>query len=93
MGFPRRRYGGRVHRDTQRLRVVGLLNRETGEYHLYVTNVPAEKLAAEDIRVVYSLRRQVELFFKELKLELIPFRGRSAASVVKPLHGGISSRS
>ena len=65
--FPRRRYGGRVHRDTQRLRVVGLLNRETGEYHLYVTNVPSEKLAAEDIGAVYSLRWQIELLFKELK--------------------------
>ena len=67
VSFPRRRYGGRVHRDTQRLRVVGLLNRETGQYHLYVTNVPPEKLAAEDIGVVYSLRWQVELLFKELK--------------------------
>jgi hypothetical protein len=67
VSFPRRRSGGRVHRDTQRLRVVGLLNRETGQYHLYVTNVPAEKLAAEDIGVVYSLRWQVELLFKELK--------------------------
>jgi putative transposase len=65
--FPRRRYGGRVHRATQRLRVVGLLNRETREYHLYVTNVPSEKLAAEDIGAVYSLRWQIELLFKELK--------------------------
>jgi len=65
--FPRRRYGGRVHRDTQRLRVVGLLNRETGQYHLYVTNVPPEKLAAEDIGATYSLRWQIELLFKELK--------------------------
>jgi putative transposase len=67
VSFPRRRYGGRVHRDTQRLRVVGLLNRETGEYHLYVTNVPTEKLAAEDIGATYSLRWQIELLFKELK--------------------------
>jgi putative transposase len=65
--FPRRRYAGRVHRDTQRLRVVGLLDRTTGEYHLYVTNVPTEKLAAEDVGIVYSLRWQVELLFKELK--------------------------
>jgi putative transposase len=55
VGFPRRRYGGRVHRDTQRLRVVGLLNRETGQYHLHVTNVPPEKLAAEDVGATYSL--------------------------------------
>jgi len=67
VSFPRRRYGGRVHRDTQRLRVVGLLNRETGEYHLYVTNVPVDKLAAEDVGAKYSLRWQVELLFKELK--------------------------
>jgi hypothetical protein len=40
--------------------VVGLLNRETGQYHLYVTNVPPEKLAAEDIGAVYSLRWQIE---------------------------------
>jgi len=65
--FPRRHYVGRAHRDTQRLRVVGLLNRETGEYHLYVTNVPPEKLPAEDIGAVYSLRWQIELLFKELK--------------------------
>jgi IS4 transposase len=65
--FPRRRYAGRVHHDTQRLRVVGLLNRETDAYHLYVTNVPADKLAAEDIGAVYSLRWQIELLFKELK--------------------------
>jgi IS4 transposase len=65
--FPRRRYGGRIHRDTQRLRVVGLLNRETGDYHLYVTNVPTEKLPAEDIGATYSLRWQIELLFKTLK--------------------------
>ena len=65
--FQRRRYGGRVHHDTQRLRVVGLLNRETGQYHLYVTNIPPDKLAAEDIGVVYALRWQVELLFSELK--------------------------
>lgn len=65
--FPRRRYGGRTHHDRQRLRVVGLMNRQTGEYHLYVTNIPTEKLAAEDIGATYSLRWQVELLFKSLK--------------------------
>ena len=38
--------------------MVGLLNRETGQYYLYVTNVPPEKLAAEDIGATYSLRWQ-----------------------------------
>jgi len=31
--FPRRRYGGRVHRDHQRLRVVGLKDEASGEDH------------------------------------------------------------
>lgn len=65
--FPRRRYAGRVHRDTQRLRVVGILDDRTNQYHLYITNVPAEKLRAEDIGATYALRWQIELLFKELK--------------------------
>jgi hypothetical protein len=36
----------------QRLRG-GPLDRETGEYHLYVTNVPLEKFAAEDVGAKY----------------------------------------
>ena len=67
MSSPRRRYDGRVHRDTQRLRVVGLPNRETGQYHPYVTNVPPDGLPAEDINTMYSLRWQIDMLFKELK--------------------------
>lgn len=48
-------------------RVVGLLNEETGEYHLYVTNVPSALLSAEDVGKLYALRWQVELLFKLLK--------------------------
>ena len=65
--FPRRSYGGRVHRDRQRLRVVGLKDEASGEYHLYCTNVASEKLAAEDVCAVYAARWQVELLFRELK--------------------------
>lgn len=65
--FPRRRYRGRIHRDAQRLRVVGIRDAATEEYHLYVTNVPAERLSAEDVSIVYSFRWQIELLFKELK--------------------------
>ena len=78
--FERRRYAGRVHRATQSLRVVGLRDPETGAHHLYVTNVPPDKLTAEDIRATYALRWQVELLFKELKrhyrLEDMPSRKR-----------------
>jgi len=67
VSFPRRRYAGRVHRDRQRLRVVGLKDEASGEYHLYCTPVPPEKLSAEDVRSVYAARWQVELLFRELK--------------------------
>lgn len=65
--FPRRVYAGRVRRDSQRLRVVGILDERSHEYHLYVTNLPPDKLPAEDLAAVYAVRWQVELFFKELK--------------------------
>lgn len=65
--FDRRRYGGRTHRDEQQFRVVGIRDARTDEYHLYITNVPPDKLAAEDIRATYALRWQIELLFKELK--------------------------
>lgn len=83
--FPRRRYAGRVHRDTQRLRVVGLLDRETGLYHLYVTNVPPEKLQAEDIGTVYSLRWQIDISHSrccppDLQVYVVPRALRSLAA-------------
>lgn len=78
--FDRRRYAGRTRRAVQQLRVVGIRDARTGDYHLYVTNVPLEKLAAEDIRATYALRWQVELLFKELKhcyrLDQMPSRKR-----------------
>lgn len=67
VAFPRRSYGGRTHHDTQRLRVIGIRDVRTGQYHLYVTNVPPDKLAAEDVQAVYAARWEVELLFKELK--------------------------
>lgn len=76
--FPRRAYAGRVRRARQKLRVVGIKNDDTGVYHLYITNIPEERLCAEDVGIVYSLRWQIELLFKELKtyfrLEDIPSR-------------------
>lgn len=65
--FKRRKYAGISHRAAQTLRVVGIRDENTGDFHLYVTNVPPEKLAAEDIRATYALRWQIELLFKELK--------------------------
>ena len=65
--FKRRVYAGRVRYDVQSLRVVGIRDSGTGQHHFYITNLPVEKLAAEDIRATYALRWQIELLFKELK--------------------------
>ena len=78
--FQRRAYAGRARHDVQTLRVVGIRDDHTGRHHFYVTNVPVEKLAAEDIRATYALRWQVELLFKELKrhyrIDQMPSRKR-----------------
>ena len=67
VSFRRRTYGGHRHGGTQLLRVVGMRDAETGAYHLYITNIPVEKLAAEDIQCVYAARWMIELLFNELK--------------------------
>jgi len=89
--FQRRRYAGRTRQATQQLRVVGLRDPNTGVHHLYVTNVPPDKLAAEDIRAIYAARWQIELLFKELKhhyrLEDMPSAKRSVVEAL--LHAAI----
>ena len=64
---PLRSYNGASHSVLETFRVVGLLNDQTGCYHLYITNVSHETLSAEDIARVYGCRWEIELFFKELK--------------------------
>ena len=51
-------------RLTHPFRVVALKNRKTKKYHLYVTNIPANMLAAEDIATLYKLRWEVEISYK-----------------------------
>ena len=65
--FARRVYGWRRSRASQLLRVVGVRDPETKRYHLYITNVPVDGLAAEDVQRVYAARWEVELLFRELK--------------------------
>lgn len=48
-------------------RLVAVRNKETKQYHLYITNVPAERLSAEDIAKVYTLRWEIEILFRQLK--------------------------
>lgn len=86
MTFPRRTYAGKARRDKMRCRLVGIRNEESGQYHLYVTNVPPETLSAEEVASVYSARWLIELFFRELKsayaLESMP---SSKAHIVEAL--------
>lgn len=54
-------------REIRRWRVVGLRNETTGEYHLYLTNIPVDWLSAEEIGLTYSFRWEVERLFAEFK--------------------------
>jgi len=65
--FKRRAYRGKGRRDRRVFRVVGVFNHETGQYHLYMTNIPPDQLDAHEIAQCYRLRWQIELLFAELK--------------------------
>jgi IS4 transposase len=78
--FKRRVYSGVRRKATQRFRLVGVRDPATREHHLYLTNIPPDRLTPEDIAQVYAARWVVELFFRELKsnfrIEDMPSRKR-----------------
>ncbi len=63
----RRKYKGKTTKITRTFRLVCVLNEETEEYHVYLTNIPIDVLIGEDIADLYGARWEVELLFKELK--------------------------
>jgi len=65
--FCRRVYAGVHSTARRRFRLVGIRDEEKGEYHLYVTNLPVDKIPATDIGVIYRERWAIELTFKHLK--------------------------
>lgn len=67
VSFKKRGYAGHRNTKTRTFRLVAVRNEETGDYHCYITNVPADRLAAEDISSTYALRWQVEILFKAMK--------------------------
>lgn len=67
VSFRRRGYKGKRRGDSQRFRLVAVLNEETGKYHVYLTNISPDVLKAEDIAALYAARWEVELLFKECK--------------------------
>jgi len=81
--FRRRAYRGRRRASSLRVRIVGLRDDLRGGYHWYVTNLPPDLVAAEDLGKLYSARWSIELLFREMKssyhLEAIPSRKRHIA--------------
>ncbi len=78
--FDRRVYRGCRRQDTRTFRVVGVFDDGTGEYHLFVTNIPVDRLDGHEVAATYRLRWQIELLFKEMKshyrLDQMPSRKR-----------------
>lgn len=62
-----RRYRGRRRTVQKQFRMVGVRNDETGNYHLYFTNIAPETMDVTAIAQAYGLRWQVELLFTRLK--------------------------
>jgi IS4 transposase len=67
VAFRRREYLGIRSGARRTLRLVGVRDTDSGRYHLYVTNIPPDRLTAEEVARVYACRWQIELLFKEMK--------------------------
>lgn len=67
VAFKRRVYAGKTRKATTTFRLVGVRDEETGEYHLYITNLPVEEFDAETVARLYRARWTIELLFKSLK--------------------------
>jgi hypothetical protein len=54
-------------KDRETFRLVGIFDKESNAYHLYLTSLSPEQLTAEDVALLYRARWSIELIFKELK--------------------------
>jgi IS4 transposase len=85
VAFLRRTYGGERTQVRKTFRLVGVRHPDSGEYHLYVTNVPPERLTAEEVATTYRARWYAELLFAEWKsgygLDQIPSRKKEAVEI------------
>lgn len=84
--FKNRRYAGIRRSARMKMRLVGVRNAESGEHHLYLTNVEPERLAATEIAQVYAARWIIELLFRQLKgqfrVEDMPSRHRAVVEAL-----------
>jgi hypothetical protein len=53
----------------QQFRCVGRVHPETGQWHLYLTNLSWEEFSVEDIATLYGFRWEIESLFDESKNE------------------------
>lgn len=67
VNFKRRIYRGVKSADSREFRLIGIFNYETNEYHLYMTNIDAVDLTANEVAKAYSFRWEIETFFREVK--------------------------
>lgn len=81
--FQRRKYAGKRSGSRQRFRLVGIRDEKTGNYHLYVTNLPPDRIPARAVAAIYRARWTVEHLFKSLKsdfgLEDMPSANKNVA--------------
>lgn len=63
----RRKYKGKQRNDVKRFRLIARYNSEARKYHVYLTNIPKERLDPDEIASLYGARWEIELIFKELK--------------------------
>jgi IS4 transposase len=66
-GFEIYRPKGAASKIKETFRLVGVLDKETGEYHLFITDILPEQLSPEDVALLYRARWSIEMVFKELK--------------------------
>jgi len=86
VSYLKRTYLGKRRRVTTTFRLVAVRQEDTGEYHLYLTNVPIERLSAEDVATTYRARWYAEQLFAEWKssygLAQLPSRRKAAVEIL-----------
>lgn len=69
-----------------RLRLIAIWHAEHERHRLYLTSVSDEKLAASDAPAIYAMRWEIELLFRELKVQLradqMPSANKAAVEVL-----------
>lgn len=76
VSIKKRKYAGSRRSLEVHYRLVGRLDPTSGEYHMYLTNIPVDRLPPDDIAMAYAARWWIEMMFKSMKqyfrLEQIP---------------------